>query len=102
MLHNYTIDGRTVTLCPAHASLAGEAEDQGKTNGGKWKCQVCTAARRFEGGLENPESTIINGYVVTRYPDEVTMCECPSWKFMRKPPKERICKHIEEWNYATA
>lgn len=112
MIHEYLLsDNSTILLCREHGELASEriVSDNGREQGGKWKCAVCTIHRRLTGNLAEPVSVIVCGwgdnYVVTRYPVtetasgksvSVTYCTCPRWRFQRKPAWERWCKHCDE------
>jgi len=103
MIHLYTLDdGSQMLLCGEHRKLVKDqiANDDGREQGGKWRCRVCSIHRRLTGGLLEPVSAIVGSYIVTRYPTGVIYCTCPSWRFKRVPVAERTCKHIPEAIFA--
>lgn len=104
-LHDYELnDGRRMILCTEHKKSVADqiTVDNGQVTGGKWRCKVCTMVRQFDGGMEEPDAKFRYGHWIIRYPDGVTMCDCPAWRFMPLPPKDRVCKHIEALSYAEA
>jgi hypothetical protein len=60
---------------------------------------ICSAAAR-EGVLRvNPDQYLVtpkehSAGFVTISAEGKTYCSCPSWRFQRKPAKERVCHHL--------
>lgn len=100
MLHTYLLkDGRQMALCPNHAKQAEPVADMGKTQGGSWKCQICTTVRRLAGQPTDAMETIVQGtnrdYYIVEFPNGVIMCQCAYWKYQKVPVEDRTCKHID-------
>ena len=91
------------------ASIASEAVKQGD---GKMLCEKCAGMGEsygydYDAGLDEEKGPVVakvpsesnpeKEYEIRLGKDGNFYCSCPAWKNMKKPVKDRICKHIKTW-----